>query len=353
MNSTKTPSIITHLDEFMAGVAQLVRAPGCGSGGRRFETGFPPHSLISDFEVQNGDLVYLIAPSYFPSEVNHSEISEYLSKLETCITDHFGLKTHIDPQILSVSCLPYANVVAYRKQQLVEAFNSDAKIIWCMRGGAGMNQIISTLDDVVLDKPKILIGYSDITCLHNALNKRVHWPSIHGNMVTHLEAKPNQQQIDDLKSMLFSQTDDVHYKLTPFANCNNEGTIGGRVTGGNLAVICSNLGTEYQIETSGRILVLEDVDEYGYRISRMLYHVLNAGLFDNVKAVIFGEFFGKSFTEKDLESVDVEMRRFVKENLQMPCFYIKDFGHFGINHPMVFNVESTIDLVNYSLNIPI
>lgn len=182
-----------------------------------------------------------------------------------------------------------------RAQDINEMF-ADPEVdgIICIRGGTGAPRILELLDyDVIKKNPKVFIGYSDITVLHIAFNQICNLVTFHGPMVS-------SNMIDDFddysKEGLFRliMDPDAYGKLE---NPEGEeivtinGGIGiGRLAGGCLALVCSTLGTPYEIDTKGKILVLEDLGEEPYKVDRMLNQLRLAGKLQEANGIILGTF---------------------------------------------------------------
>lgn len=158
------------------------------------------------------------------------------------------------------------------------------KAVWCLRGGYGSGRILEFLDyDRLAKQPKIFIGMSDITALHVALTQRCNLTTFLGPVATSLVRDPSVFAEKELW-----QTLDISEKEWAFGEPLIPGVARGKLTGGNLALLASHVGTPWEVETRAKILVLEDVDEYAYRIDRFLLQMRQAGLFDDVAGVILG-----------------------------------------------------------------
>ncbi len=162
--------------------------------------------------------------------------------------------------------------------------NPNIKAIWVARGGYGTVRIIDAIDfTAFLKNPKWIIGFSDITVLHS---------HIHNLGVTTLHAimpfsVPNALETakETLKNALFN----TPYQFTIPTNASNKmGTAKGELVGGNLSIIYSLLGSKSAINTKGKILFLEDLDEYLYHIDRMFYNLKRNGYFDDLNGLIIG-----------------------------------------------------------------
>jgi muramoyltetrapeptide carboxypeptidase len=171
--------------------------------------------------------------------------------------------------------------------------------IWCLRGGYGSMRILDAVDyDSLRRSPKAVIGFSDITALHLAIRARADLVSFHGP-TARAELTPFSRESLARATLA---TGAQHSARDPFSGSApltwlQEGRATGRLEGGNLALICSLLGTPYTARFDGAILVLEDVNEPLYRIDRMLRQLILAGAIERVAGLCFG-----AFTERGDES---------------------------------------------------
>lgn len=225
-------------------------------------------------------------------------------------------------------------------------FTTDSKIIWCERGGYGSIRLLEQLRS--LKKPKVqklFLGFSDITTIHLFLTQEWGWKTLHAPVVASFAQKSlAKKDLTELKTFLFSSEKySCLSKIKPMnlRALNEKSVIKGKMTGGNLSVIQTTLGTKLHIQTKGKILFLEDVGERGYRIDRMLSHLKEAGVFKGVKAVVFGEF--SDGKEPDGESfVAYALQRFANES-SFPVFKSNEFGHGKRNRFLVMNHEYLIE----------
>jgi len=162
------------------------------------------------------------------------------------------------------------------------------KAIWCARGGYGTVRILDKLDYTKFkDNPKWLIGYSDITALHNQFHNEG-FESIHAIMCTSLIDKPEEleQSIATMKQAVFGEK--LQYRLKG-SNYNQSGSVSAPIIGGNLTMLHTMLGSNTSIDTSGKILFIEEIGEYKYHIDRMLQSLKRAGYFENCAGLIVGD----------------------------------------------------------------
>jgi muramoyltetrapeptide carboxypeptidase len=171
-------------------------------------------------------------------------------------------------------------------QELLD--NPEVKAIICARGGYGTVRIIDMLDWRAFGiNPKWIVGYSDITVLHNHLHTKLGIPSIHGTMpINMLPDKAHKESIESLQRILFGEKPESISTLPHPSN--KKGTAKATLIGGNLSVIYSLLGSASDIDTRGKILFLEDLDEYLYHIDRMMMNLKRNGKLHQLAGLVVG-----------------------------------------------------------------
>jgi len=212
-----------------------------------------------------GDVVDVVAPGF---RCTREQLDAGVAFLE-----RQGLKARVPPDLFGADLL-CANTDARRFAQLRKAlYARDSRAIWCVRGGYGAIRIIERLQGLKApSRPKLLIGYSDATTLHQLLNLFWGWPSLHGPLLDRLgSAEVREEERLELAAVLFGGAPQVTFaNLVPLnAAARRPQRIVSRLTGGNLTVLQSSLGTALQRRPSG-MLFLEDIGERGYRLDRML-----------------------------------------------------------------------------------
>ncbi|XVN42078.1 MAG: LD-carboxypeptidase [Candidatus Rickettsia vulgarisii] len=217
--------------------------------------------------------------------------------------------------------------------------NNSNNIIWALRGGYGSAKLISSLQK--LPKPakeKIFIGFSDMTALHIFLSQEWGWKTIHGNGIVEI-FKPEKDRENFIKiaKIISGETTESVIKGLSAINPTAESgkSVSGSLTGGNLTIVQTSLGTNWQIKTSDKIIFLEDVDIKPYQLDRTLYHLKQAGGFNNINAIIFGA------CGNDGSDIMKVLRDFAS-HLAVPVFKSNRFGHEKFNDPIIYNTPSKI-----------
>lgn len=205
-----------------------------------------------------------------------------------------------------------------RAEDFMEMFiDKEVNMILCMRGGYGAMRILPYLDfRIIKNNPKIFIGFSDVTAFLNALVLKTGLITFHGPMLT--SKLEDKHTINSFLTTIM----EGHKPYTisnPKSNpieCKVKGEAVGELVGGNLTLICSTLGTPYEIVTEGKILFIEEIGEEPYRIDRMLTQLILAGKLKKCKGFILGHFNDciSSSPERSLTLEEVIEDRILKLN---------------------------------------
>ena len=162
--------------------------------------------------------------------------------------------------------------------------NPKIKEIWCARGGYGSVRMVDLLDfSNFKNNPKWIIGYSDVTVLHSHLHQ-LGFETLHAQMPVSIETK-TAACVQSIKSSLFGNNTNITIPSEVF---NVTGNAKGVLVGGNLSILYSLCGSSSSISTKGKILFIEDLDEYLYHIDRMLQNLKRNGMLDQLEGLIIG-----------------------------------------------------------------
>ena len=183
---------------------------------------------------------------------------------------------------------------ASRAKGLNQMFADDrVDAVVCMRGGYGVHRMLDGVDfDLIRANPKLFLGYSDITALHTAIHMKVGMVTFHGPMPS-----TDWRAMDDFTRNSLVRALSCEEPLGPITNppgveprCVVPGQCEGQLVGGNLTLIASACGTPYALDVKDKILLLEDVGEYVYRLDSMMTQLRQAGMFEQCAGVVLGGF---------------------------------------------------------------
>lgn len=241
-----------------------------------------PHEFVRPPYLRLGDTVGLVAPAgRLPVPADSTRIRELFAS--------WGLHAKFSPHSYDAS-EPYLSAPDAERaadlQQMID--DPSVRAVIACRGGYGSVRLLSRLRlEELRWNPKWLVGFSDITTLHLAL-AHVGVESIHGPMPASSLFWEEEESIESLRRALFGLA--LRFDVPPHAS-NIRGSASGRLVGGNLTVICAACGTPEELYSEEPvILFIEEVNEYVYRVDRMLRQLLRSGALGNVQAVVVGDF---------------------------------------------------------------
>ena len=284
----------------------------------------PPH-------LQPNDLIHIVSPSGTINPAFIDGAKKTLSSWGLQVTEGNFARTEYGR---------FAGTKEQRISDLQSALdNPNVKAILCSRGGYGLSQIIDKLDFSAFKKsPKWLIGFSDITILHNLITN-LGIASIHGIMAKHLTELPaTSEQVQLLKDILFGELPSYSISTEPF---NRHGKASGKLIGGNLSVLMGLRGSEYDLPYRGNILFIEDIAEKPYHIDRMMQNLRFSGALAQLSGLVVGQF---SDCEEDPtmhQTVAGIISDAVRDYNYPVCFNFPA-GHVDYNLPLVLGENVTL-----------
>jgi muramoyltetrapeptide carboxypeptidase len=280
-----------------------------------------------------GDTVEIIAPASRLSSKRLEGIKGLLAS--------WNLKYLIEENILGDDLL-CANTDEMRLSLLRNALKrSETKAIICGAGGYGSMRLIPGLSKIIPpDTPKLFIGMSDTISLSLYLNQQWKWPTLHGTLAVD---KFSNDSIAAIKSILFGEANYITFPGSPLNQlAKTKTTIESLVTGGNLSIVQTSLGTLWEINGKHRIILLEEVGERGYRVDRMLEHLQQANVFKEAAAILLGDFIGGN-EPNGTSLIEPILNRFA-QNCQIPVVRIGGVGHGYTNFPMPLGTKAQLQL---------
>tara|TARA_R110000850_G_scaffold277058_1_gene421840 strand:+ start:62083 stop:63006 length:924 start_codon:yes stop_codon:yes gene_type:complete len=233
--------------------------------------------MIKPEHLKKGDAVAIVSTA---RKISLEEIEPAIALLKT-----WGLKAVVGKTI-GVAENQFAGSDALRISDFQEMLdNPDIKAIWCARGGYGTVRMIDHLDFTPFKKhPKWIVGYSDVTVLHSHLHK-LGYETIHAEMAREITKKTSLTR-SSLRNALFGKSHIIKYEIQDASS--RQGRAKGQLIGGNLSVLYSLFGSPSAVNTDGKILFIEDLDEYLYHIDRMTQNMKRNGYFEKLAGLIVG-----------------------------------------------------------------
>lgn len=249
----------------------------------------------------------------------------------------------------------YAGNPEQRTADLQWALDDDEiKAIWFARGGYGAVQLLDKIDWTKFKQnPKWLIGYSDITALHNPINN---WniQSLHAITVKRLNCAYTQESFESLQTVLIGERLSYEIDSHPL---NKVGSVKGKLVGGNLSLLYSLTGSSAEIQGEDLVLFIEDWNENWYHLDRMLMNLKRSGLLSRINGLLVGSFTRMDIQEENpdfLSEYDATsyqiIHKFMHE-FEIPIGFGFPSGHIGDNRALIFGSEVELTITQKKLNL--
>lgn len=314
----------------------IARLLAAGLRRRKAETLAPKkagRSLIRAARLRPGDRVAVVAPA---GPVVPERLDRGLAVLES-----WGLSVTVGEHTRGVhERFGYlASDDATRADDLMRVWcDPDVQAVFCARGGYGVQRMVDLLDweSIAAAGPKVLVGFSDVTALHQAFATRLGLSTVHGPVVTSLGSGDDESRAH-LRSLLFAPAPGVPLTPSPV-----ETLVGGRaegvLVGGNIAMLASEVGSRNSLRAASSIAVLEEIGEEAYRLDRLLTQLLRTGWFDDVLGIVLGTFTDCGPTDS--------VRDLVRDRLAplgVPLLWGAPIGHDDRNLAFPYGVPAVLD----------
>lgn len=299
---------------------------------------------IKPVGLKKGDRVMMIAPASSPGKKGIDKAIEAVEKL--------GYEVVESPHLRSQNGF-LAGTDEERLSDFHQAWQDESiQGIWCVRGGYGTTRLLPRIDWQLIKKnPKVFIGYSDITALHNSIFEKTGLITFHGPVGTSEYTDFTREHLHVLSDLSSSEKiirraaentvlaeEDTVYKFQTI----RKGEAIGLLTGGNLTLLASMCGTGYLPSFAGKIVFLEDVGESPYRIDRMFVQLMQATDLEKAAAIVHGIYkgCGQADPEKQtlMEVIDQTLGR-----LDVPQAYGLSFGHIDDQFTIPVGVYAKVD----------
>jgi muramoyltetrapeptide carboxypeptidase len=268
--------------------------------------------------LRQGDTIAIVAPA---SNIKRADLEAGCEALRRA-----GYRPFYNDSILNRD-LYFAGSVERRVRELEEMFErDDVRAIICARGGYGANYLLPKLNlDKIKAHSKIFVGYSDLTCLLTYINDATDMVTFHGPMVAKDWSHQDGVDLASWQSAL-TQPNSWNVPLNGEVAALVEGEAEGMLYGGCLSILVASLGTPYEINTTDKILFLEDLAAKPYQIDRMLMQLKLGGHLDHVRGIVFGQMLDCiQSPHQDYSLQEVIMR--IVGDLSIPIAYGVKSGH--------------------------
>lgn len=309
--------------------------------------------LIKPARLLMGDTVGLVAPG---GHTDAPAIAKAIKNIE-------GLGFHVKlGRNLEAVYGNYGGLPEQRLEDLHAMFaDPDVKAIWAIRGGSGCIQLLARLDyELIRRHPKILIGYSDITALHLAIQKKVGLVTFHGPVAS---STFSDYSVTQLMDVLMHPEDEYtipmalensrkaeeqpHYALRTVV----PGVCEGPLIGGNMCLVSALVGTGYAADFRGGILFLEEVNEAPYRIDRMMMQLQLSQGFEHAAGIMLGICENCGPQDSDISlSLDETTDQHLTP-LKIPAVTGYSFGHIRDQFTIPMGIRARLDTERQTLTL--
>lgn len=293
--------------------------------------------MIRPTRLMKQDTVGIIAPA---SPVEQAELERALPFLES-----LGLRWTFGNSLFA----QHGYLAGSDEERLADVHamfeNPQVKAIFCARGGYGSARFADQLDmELIRRNPKIFWGFSDITYLHTAIRQQTGLVTFHGPMLASCAAK---ETFHPLSAKMFRQLFEpveVHYSeaISPLETL-SAGAAEGETAGGNLTQLANSLGSEFEIDTSHKLLVIEDTGEEPYKVDRLLNQLRLAGKLRQAAGIVIGDF-AKAEAADPARSLTLdEVFRHYTKDLRIPVVKGFKIGHCEPNIAIPLGVKGYLN----------
>ncbi len=326
--------------------------PGCKVEGQKSPLPFPnPNNLVKPKRLKPGDTIGLITPgSFIPDKALEKAIAN-VKKL--------GFKVKQSKHLRALRGYT-AGTDAQRLEDLHSMFEDPAiDAIWCARGGYGCTRILPMIDyDLISRNPKALIGYSDITALHNALLQKCNLVSFHAPVAS---STMTSYAIEQFKAVLMEPQasytirrssknqeikNDLYQSTTIVA-----GKVQGQLIGGNLSLLAAMAGTSFEIDATNKVIFMEDIEEKPYRIDRMLTQLRQSSKLSEAAGFALGIFADCVPEPEDRSLSLIETVEDRLKDLNKPTAYGLSWGHISNQATLPIGINVELDADRFTLTL--
>jgi len=290
--------------------------------------------MIYPPKLQAGDKVGIVAPA---RRITPGQLEAALETLQ-----HWGLRPRLAKNIFSTR----HTYLAGSDEERLEDFqtmldDAEVKAIFCARGGYGSTRIIEDIDFSSMKKhPKWIVGFSDVTAFHLRL-ATLGIASLHGTMPIFFGQPEARESVESIQKILFMGSSKVAF---PSEAHNRTGTASGEVIGGNLSLIMDALNTPSDPDTKNKILIIEEVDEYFYKLDRMFTQLRRTGKLKNLSGLLIGHITEMKNSDLAFGETASEIVLHAVRDYSFPVAFSFPSGHSNPNLAWIHGAPAELDV---------
>ncbi|MCQ2958568.1 MAG: LD-carboxypeptidase [Bacteroidales bacterium] len=290
--------------------------------------------------LQKGDTIAIVCPS---GPIKEGSLDFAIETLNS-----WGLQVKIGKNVFNRYGV-FAGTDEERAADFQEAIDDkEVKAILCARGGYGAIRIINRIDfSSLIFNPKWIIGFSDITVFHSRMSS-LDIQSIHGVMAKGF-GNVTSKSLQSLHDVLFGVIHNIQIATSKF---NHLGKCKGQLVGGNLSMLYSMRGVDFEYDYNDKILFIEDLNEYFYHIDRIMQNLKHSGILQNIAGLVVGTMSGmRNGTDEYSGSIE-EIILDAVDDCTYPVVFNFPSGHEDLNQTLIIGAEYSLtcsnDIVDFS-----
>ena len=236
----------------------------------------------------------------------------------------------------------FSGTIEERKSDFQAALDDEKlDVILCARGGYGSLQLVDDLDySQFLKHPKLIIGYSDITVFHNHINAHYHLPTVHATAPLNFEEN-SKEALASLVNVINGNPNEYRIEPSPL---NLGGEVEAVLVGGNLAILYALIGTDSDIDYTGKILFIEEIGEAIYALDRMFYALKKSGKLNEIAGLIVGGLTAMKDSEKPFGLTAEEVIYTHVKDLGIPVCFNFPAGHIDDNRAIILGKKAELSV---------
>lgn len=295
--------------------------------------------------LQKGDTIGLIAPSSPPNQESLGRSLDFLERL--------GLNWRFGKNVNNV----YGYLAGTDDERLedLHAMFADPSIkgIICVGGGFGSARYTDKIDlQLMQENPKIFWGFSDITFLHTAMGLYSNLVTFHGPMLASCVGKDSFHELSAKMFQQLFEPMELHYteSISPLVTVAG-GVAQGELVGGNLSLLANGIGTKFEVNTKGKLLLIEDIGEEPYRVDGLLNQLRMAGKLADAAGIVIGDFADAEPKKRDNSLTLEEVFVHYFGNLGIPVVSGFKIGHCQPHFAVPLGVDAKLDADNRTLTV--